>query len=119
MAEIVHSSSGYKYTNTGSTPITAGTVVVNSKLFGIASATIAAGATGWIETKGVWEIECGNTETSNIGDVAYWNASTSKITATKGTNLPVGYFTTKIASGTTSCPILLGANLQASEASAT
>ena len=42
------------------------------------------------------------------------NASTSKITATKGTNLPVGYFVTAVASGTTSCPILLGANLQAS-----
>ena len=113
MAKILYSDSGYKYTNAGSTPITAGTVVVNSKLFGIASATIAVGATGWIETKGVWEIKCGNTETSNIGDVAYWDATTAKITATKSTNLPVGYFTTQVATGTTSCPILLGVGQEA------
>ena len=114
MAEIVHSSSGYKYTNSGSSIIEAGTVVVNSKLFGVAAATIAVGATGWIETTGVWRIACGSSITASIGDIAYWDAVNAKITATKGTNLPVGYFVTAVASGTTSCPILLGANLQAS-----
>lgn len=116
MAEIVHSSSGYKYTNSGSSIIEAGTVVVNSKLFGVAAATIAVGATGWIETTGVWRIACGSSMTASIGDIAYWDATNANITATKGTNLPVGYFVAAVASGATACLVRLGVGQEAAAA---
>ena len=115
-AEIITASAGYKYTNGTGSDILAGSPVVNSKLFGFAAATIAAGAQGWIETTGVWRATCGNTTAANVGDIAYWDATNSVITATASTNLPVGYFVKAVTSGQTTCEILLGANLQAAAA---
>lgn len=107
MATIVTASAGYKYVNSSGADILAGTPVINGGLFGIAAATIAAGAQGWIETTGVWDFDCANTETASIGDVAYWDATNSKITATASTNQVVGYFVEAVASGATTCRVLL------------
>lgn len=108
MPNIITATRGYKYTNSTGSDIAAGAAVVNGALFGFAAATIANGATGWIECFGVWRCECGNTETADLGQVAYWDATNSKVTATASTNIPIGYFVKAVTSGQTTCDVLLG-----------
>lgn len=107
MPNIITATRGYKYTNNTGSDIAAGSAVVNGALFGFAAATIAAGATGWIECFGVWKCPI-SSETANLGAVAYWDATNSRVTGTASTNMPIGYFVKAVASGDTECEVLLG-----------
>lgn len=117
MGNIITASNGYKWTNTSGADIVAGTPVVNSKLFGVAQATIASGAAGWIATDGVWSLPCGASVTASVGDVAYWDSSNAVITATASTNLPVGYFVSAVTSGAAAADVRLGVYAQAASGS--
>lgn len=117
MAEIITATAGYKYLNSTGSDIIAGQAVVNGGLFGFAAATIQAGATGWIETFGVWKVECANTETASLGDIAYWDATNGKATATASTNIPIGRFVKAITSGDTTCDVVLIPSVAADEGS--
>lgn len=108
MARLLYNSGGYAYTNSGESAIDAGDVVVNASLFGIAAAPIAVGATGWVETTGVWELPIASATTASVGAAAYWDTSNSQVTTTASTNLPIGKFVAASASGETTCKILLG-----------
>lgn len=107
MAQIITASAGYKYTNSSGSDILAGAAIVSGGLFGFAAATIPNGATGWVETFGVWRCDCANTEVASAGDIAYWDATNSKVTATASTNLAIGRFVKAITSGQTECEVLL------------
>lgn len=117
MAQIVTATAGYKYTNSTGSDIIAGQAVVNGGLFGFAAATIPIGGVGWIETFGVWKADCANTETASLGDIAYWDASNSKVTATASTNLAIGRFVKAVTSGQTTCEIVLIPSVAADEGS--
>ena len=117
MAQIITASAGFKYTNASGSDIIAGDAVVNGGLFGFAAATIPNGAAGWVETFGVWRVDCANTETASLGDIAYWDASNKKATATASTNIPIGRFVKAITSGQTECEVMLIQNVAADEGS--
>lgn len=107
MAQIITATAGYKYTNSTGSIINAGQAVISGGLFGFAAATIPVGATGWVETFGVWRCDCANTETASAGDIAYWDATNARVTATASTNLAIGRFVKAITSGETSCEVML------------
>lgn len=66
---------------TAGADISAGDVVVLGKfLVGIAVDDIANGASGVIDTMGIWKIDAVNNVAFTLGDVLYWNASTKKVT---------------------------------------
>lgn len=113
MAHIITGSRGYIFANSSGSDIAAGDAVVNGTLFGFAAFTIKDGENGWIETTGVWAVDCGNTESASVGDVAYWDASNKKATATASTNLPIGYFVKAVANGQTVCEVALGVGAEA------
>ena len=117
MAQIITASAGFKYTNSTGSDIIAGDAVVNGGLFGFAAATIPNGATGWVETFGVWRVDCANTEVASLGDFAYWAASNKKATATASTNLAIGRFVKAITSGQTECEVMLVASVAADKGS--
>ena len=116
MGRLVTQSAEYVYTNSGAALIEAGTPVVSSKLFGVAIAPIPAGGIGTVKTDGVWELDAATSETASIGDVAYWDASNSVVTATASTNLPIGYYAAAKASADAKARVILGAGLQAASA---
>lgn len=116
MGRLVTQSAEYVYTNSGASVIEAGTPVVSSKLFGVAIALIPAGGIGTVKTDGVWELPGTSGETASAGDVAYWDASNSKVTSTASTNLPIGYFVLAKVSADTVVRVLLGAGAQAAAA---
>lgn len=116
MANLVTNANEFAYVNSGESAIAAGTPIVASKLFGVATAPIAVGQTGWIKTDGVWDIAGTTSETASVGDIAYWDASNSKVTTTASTNLPIGYFVKAKASADTTVRIILGVKVQAAAA---
>lgn len=97
----------YDYTNSGDTTISSGQIVVNGKVFGCAVRAIAPGATGAIQTNGIWALPIASATTASVGALAYWDATNNQVTATASTNLQIGYFTKASASGETTCYIAL------------
>lgn len=58
----------------------------------IAGENIANGATGTIQSEGVWELPADNTTAFVVGDVLYWDAAANQLTKTAGT-YKAGYCT--------------------------
>lgn len=89
--------------------VAVGAVVVIGKRIGIASADIAANATGALEVQGVWALPLAGSITAGIGDLAYWDATNKNITTTSSSNTLAGYFAAPAASGDATAQIKINA----------
>jgi predicted RecA/RadA family phage recombinase len=74
------------YTNSGTTTVASGSVVVMGDMIGVAVADIAAGAEGVVEIDGVHVLPAVNNAAIAQGDQVYWDASAGKITETSTGN---------------------------------
>ena len=97
----------YDFVNTTQATIASGQIVVNGNVFGCAIRAIKPGATGAIQTNGIWELPIASATTATIGALAYWDATNAVVTATASTNLQIGYFVKASASGETTCTVAL------------
>ncbi len=69
------------YTNTGSSEIAYGEVVILTEIIGVATISIPAGVTGTIEITGVYQLPTETTAAFTVGQTVYWDGS--KAIATK------------------------------------
>lgn len=91
----------------GGTAIASGAVVLMGKRIGIALADIAANTTGAVSTDGVWSIAKLSTDVIAQGDLLYWDAANSRLTATSAGNTLAGYATAAAGNGVTTVNILI------------
>lgn len=86
---------------TAAATIAAGDLVAVSTIVGVAISDVASGASGLIQTSGVFEV---GKETGAIaqGDSLYLKATTKKVTTTSADNVFVGYaFSSALSADTT------------------
>ena len=78
------------YTPVGA--VTAGTVVVQGELLGLADNDIAAAAKGALRTDGVWTVPKATTSGSafTAGQIVYWDATNEVATGTASTHQILG-----------------------------
>jgi predicted RecA/RadA family phage recombinase len=91
-ADFVHGDDTIDYTPAAD--VTAGDVIVQSKLIGIAKVDIAANALGALAVEGVFDVPkaAGGGITFSAGDYVYWDAGAGEATntANAGANLQMG-----------------------------
>jgi predicted RecA/RadA family phage recombinase len=116
MAKLIQNAGCYDWLNSGETAIPSGAPVVNGSLFGFAIREIKPGELGAIQTDGIWDIPITANSTASVGDVAYWDATNSKVITTASTNLPIGRFTKAVVSTDTTCQVMINVGEQAASA---
>lgn len=77
------------YTNSTSSPIPAGTLVILGAIAAIAATTIAPGETGAVATEGVFSFEKDNAAVTE-GAKVYYSAANDNVTATAADNTYIG-----------------------------
>ena len=84
---------GFSVDYTPGSAVSAGDIVIQGDLVGIAKLDIAANALGALATRGVFDIvkEGGGGVTFEIGDEVYWDATNSVAVATATGNAWLGY----------------------------
>ncbi|MEF9412513.1 DUF2190 family protein [Ralstonia sp. SM1864_UCD524_TZ4] len=87
--------------------VNAGDAVLVGKIFGVAIASIAAGADGEFVTEGVFDLSALGTDTPGQGAVLYWDSTNKRLTTTATSNTRVGVATTAKAAGGTTVRIKL------------
>jgi len=70
--------------------VQAGQAVLVGKIFGVAVANVAAGASGEFQTEGVFDLPALGTDTAAQGAILYWDAANSRLTTTAAGNTRVG-----------------------------
>ncbi|MBR5759477.1 MAG: DUF2190 family protein [Thermoguttaceae bacterium] len=113
MAKLRQNDGCYDFLNTGETTLLSGTPILNGSLFGVVIREAKPGERCAIQTDGIWEFPIGSAETANIGVAAYWDATNSKITATAGTNVPVGRFVEAKAADEETCQVMINVGAEA------
>jgi len=98
------------YVNEGSVAILSGQVVDIGDWFGIAVATIGAGATGVLEVSGVHELAALGGDTWGIGDTLYWDAVNQALTDSASGNQEIGKAATPKAHGAELGLVVLNGN---------
>lgn len=93
------------YTNGGGSTIASGAVVLIGKRIGVAIADIAPSATGSLAMEGVWSIAKLGTDNVSQGDILYWDAANSRLTATASGNTQAGFAAAAAGSGATTVAI--------------
>ena len=66
-------------------------VQVGSYVFGVACTDLVSGATGQIQTCGVFDLAKVSAQAWTAGDTIYWDDSAKLCTTTAASNLPIGY----------------------------
>lgn len=110
MDNYVQDDSWLNYTNSGTTTVTAGSLVVIGDMVGIAVADIAASATGAVKIRGVFTLAATTNEAYVQGQQLYWKASTSKLIDDPTGNEKAGRAAAAKASAGTTCTIVLNSN---------
>lgn len=77
------------YTNTGESPVAAGSMVVVGTLIGVALTTIAAGKTGSLGTSGVWELPKASGAVTQ-GAVLYADTTAGNLTTVADAHVKAG-----------------------------
>ena len=88
MARFIHDGKSIDYTPAGA--VTAGDVIVQADLVGIAKLDIASGALGALAVEGVFEIAKEAPLVIAAGDKVYWVAANSNVNKTALNNIYVG-----------------------------
>ncbi|MGK5069207.1 DUF2190 family protein [Janthinobacterium sp. RT4P48] len=76
---------------TATAAVASGAVVVIGKRIAIALADIAVGETGAITIEGVFKVAKLGTDVVGQGDLLYWDAANSRLTATAAGNALAGF----------------------------
>ena len=82
-------------------------VQVGSYVFGVACTDLVSGATGPIQTKGVFDLAKVSAQAWTAGDTVYWDNSAKLCTTTASSNLPVGYAVAGAANPTSTGRVML------------
>lgn len=108
MAKATYWQKGEKidYTNSGSTKVASGQIVVLGTKVGVAGGDIEVGATGTLVMSGVFKMPKA-TGAISAGAVVYWDATNSVVTTTSTSNTECGYATKAAASADTEAYISL------------
>jgi predicted RecA/RadA family phage recombinase len=105
MATFVQTGDRIDYSPVAAT--TAGTVVVQNDLVGVAMTDIAAGGSGAIGVRGVFAVAKA-AEAIAVGEKVWWDAANSRVTKTKGTlTVLAGKAVSAAASGDATVNVLL------------
>lgn len=105
MARFV--SLGERIDYTPGSAVTAGTVVVQGDVLGIAMVDIPANTLGALSTEGIWAIEKA-AEAIAVGDKVWWDGANSRVTKTKGVlTVLAGKAVSAAASGDATVNVLL------------
>ena len=106
MATFLTDGSTVEYTP--SSAVTAGDVVVQGNMVGIAPLDIAADALGALQISGVVTFDKDNTDPGlTVGVDAYWDSGASQATPTIGSNQLMGMFAETAATADTTCRVVL------------
>lgn len=89
-ATFIRNGSVIEYSNSGSSTIHYGDIVVVSSIVGVAVTDIPAGDSGNLSIVGVYEFPADNTVAFSAGDKLYWDATNSKATKTATSNTLLG-----------------------------
>lgn len=92
---------------TAGSSIAAGDVVLIGTLVGVAVNDIGSGATGVVDTKGIYVVPAVNTAAFSVGDVLYWDNVAKKATKTSTGNTRMGVCVIAKAEAGTTCYVLL------------
>lgn len=107
MAKFVQNGDTIDYSPVSAT--TAGTVVVQNDLVGVALTDIPAGGAGAIGVRGVFAIDKAS-EAIAVGEKCWWDAANSRVTKTKGVlTVLAGKAVLAAASGDATVNVLLNA----------
>lgn len=93
----------------GATAIASGAVVLIGKRVGIALADIPALGAGSASVTGVWAVAKLGTDAVTQGDLLYWDAANSRMTATAAGNTLAGFAAAPDAAGATFVHIKINA----------
>ena len=85
-ARFIQNGAAIDYT-AGSAAVSAGDVIVQGALVGIANADIPANETGSISVEGVYEFDKTASEAITAGATVYWNATSGIATGTSAAGL--------------------------------
>lgn len=89
--------------------VLAGQAVLVGKIFGVAVANVAAGATGEFQTEGVFELPVLATDVAAQGAILYWDAANNRLTTTAAGSTRVGVAVVAKAAGGATATIKLDA----------
>ena len=108
-ATAVYLSPGATVDYTPSSAVTAGDVIVQGDLVGVATQAIAASVLGALAVAGRFLFPKGVTSTDALtaGSKVYWNASSEVVTTTVGSNKYVGKVVTAAAAATATVEVRL------------
>lgn len=87
-------------------------VVVNTQLFGVATADAGSGADVALRRGGVWEFDkvTGANGSGLVGAIAYWDNTGKQITTSATSNTKVGVFTKDAVSTAVKATVALNPN---------
>ena len=106
MAKRVYT--GDSMPHTPSSAVTAGDVIVQGELTGIAPVDIAANALGSLDIEGIFEVACKSADVVTVGAVLYWDATEEEATLTATGNKVLGFATTAAGDGVVLVEVKLG-----------
>jgi predicted RecA/RadA family phage recombinase len=87
--------------------IASGAVLVIGSKVAVALTDIANGATGSVQTAGVFEVAKLSSDVVAQGAALYWDAGNSRVTLTVGANVPAGYAFAAAGNAVTTVQIVL------------
>lgn len=106
-ARLLQNAGVYDWTNSGSSTLPSGTVVVNGALVGVLVRATGAGKLGAVQMEGIFEFPIDTATTASLGAKAYWNATDGLVVTVASGNTLMGYFVAASISGETTCKIML------------
>jgi predicted RecA/RadA family phage recombinase len=87
--------------------VNAGDGLLVGKIFGVAVANVAAGASGEFQTVGVFQLPALATDVAAQGAILYWDAANKRLTVTAAGNTRVGVAAVAKANGDATATIKL------------
>ena len=90
MANGTRVAEGNTIPHTPGSALTAGDVVVQSNLVGVADVDIAAGELGALSVSGIYELPKNTSQAFSVGQLLYWNDTANELTTTASGNTLVG-----------------------------
>jgi len=106
MATRLYNADGY-INYTPSSAVTAGDVVVQGSIVGVADSDIAANKLGALSVEGVYQLAAKSADDLTIGLLVYWDDSEDEVTLTSTSNEIIGRVTVVAGAGVVLVSVLL------------
>lgn len=109
MAVATRISDGCSISHTPTAAVSAGGVVVQEDLIGIATEAIPADTLGALQIEGIFKIKKDESTAVAVGDIVYWDVADQEVqdTSDTGTNKQIGKVVEAAASDATHCLVKL------------